>query len=63
MKKIAHNMCFGYFIKNQKSKIKRNNHFLIHHLYFFDIKHKCIITIDVKTYNQMSHGFAYLVQI
>ncbi len=31
-----------------KLKIKENNHLLIHHLYIFDIRHKCIIPINVS---------------
>jgi hypothetical protein len=40
----------NYFTKKPTSfKFTKNNHFLIHHLYnFSNIKHNCIITIDVS---------------
>ncbi len=54
--------------ETKKIKIKRKNLLLVHPSKVFDIRHKCMIFVDIilrfnKSYNHLSHAFVYLAKL
>lgn len=54
--------------ETNKIKIKRKNLLLVHPSKSFDIRHKCMIIVDIilrfnKSYNHLSHAFVYLAKL